>query len=38
VTIEANIFGLSTVIEMAAEKELRAAWPKEFEWWRAQLA
>lgn len=37
VTIEANIFGLSTVIETAAEKELRAAWPKEFDWWRAQL-
>jgi hypothetical protein len=29
VVIEANIFGLSSVIEAAAEKELRAATPKE---------
>lgn len=38
VTIEANVFGIGGVIESSAEKELRAAWPKEFAFWRKALA
>ncbi len=37
VLIEANVFGLGTVIESSAEKELRAAWPKEFAFWREAI-
>ena len=37
VLIEANVFGLGGVIESSAEKELRAAWPKEFAFWREAI-
>lgn len=37
VVIESTVFGLGGVIESSAEKELRAAWPKEFAFWREAI-
>lgn len=38
VVLDARVFGLGTVIEASAEKELRAAWEREFSFWRRELS
>jgi hypothetical protein len=38
VVLDARVFGLGSLIESSAEKELRAAWEREFSFWRRELS